>query len=148
MKTFSIALLLIGFFTVAQAQIVAMEPVPNALIRSLSTAEASPSIDEAAKAERYQRHTQLAVRTLTEYLSAELDYPAPMAEHEWEDTASVTVQFDQSGRIVDWAFEGKIDNSFKREIVVALAHMPPLPIKGKTYHGGRKLLVPVQFNLQ
>lgn len=125
-----------------------MEPTPDLLVRSSSTTEAPAPMDEAAKAERYQSHSRLAVRTITEYLSAELDYPAPMAEHGREETASVTVQFDQSGRIVDWTFEGKIDNSFKREIVVALAHMPPLPIKSKTYHGGRKLLVPVQFNLQ
>lgn len=148
MKTFSIAFFVFGFFTIAQAQTVAMESAPDLLIRSPRTTEVPAPMDETAKAERYRHHTQLAVRTLTEYLSAELDYPTAMAEHGREETASVTVQFDQSGRIVGWAFEGKIDNSFKREIIVALAHMPPLVIKGETYHGGRKLLVPVQFNLK
>jgi len=147
-KAFSIAFFVFGWFTITQAQTVATDSAPDLLIPSPRTTEAPAAMDEAAKAERYQRNTQLAVRTLTEYLSAEVDYPAAMAEHGREETASVTVQFDQSGKVVDWTFEGKIDNSFKWEIIVALAHMPPLPIKSKTYHGCRKLLVPIQFNLK
>jgi len=148
MKTFSIAFFVFGLFTIAQAQTVAMESAPDLLTHSPRTAEAPAPMDEAAKAERVRHHSQIAVRTLTEYLSAEMDYPTSMAEHGLEEKVVVTVQFNQAGKIIDWTFEGKIDNSFKREIVVALAHMPPLPIKGKTYHGGRKLRVPVQFNLQ